>query len=279
HFHPATAKAAVEVLEDAGFHVTIPPVRLCCGRPLYDYGMLGLAKTMLREILSALRPQIRAGVCLVGLEPSCVSVFRDELVGLLPGDEDAKRLKQQTFLFTEFLAKKAPDYKPPKLVRKAVVHEHCHHKSVLDKATEKQLLDTLGLDYELLDSGCCGMAGAFGFEKRHYDISMKIGERVLLPKVRDAAKDTLIIADGFSCREQIAQTTDRQALHIAQVMQMALHDGPEGPGGEYPEKRSLKQTNHKQSRSALTAPALVGVGLLAGGLLVWGLRRQRSGES
>ena len=117
HFHPATAEAAVEVLEDAGFYVTIPPVRLCCGRPLYDYGMLGLAKTMLREILSALRPQIRAGVCVVGLEPSCVSVFRDELVGLLPGDEDAKRLKQQTFLFTEFLAKKAPDYKPPRLAR------------------------------------------------------------------------------------------------------------------------------------------------------------------
>ena len=273
HFHPATAKAAVEVLEDAGFHVTIPAVRLCCGRPLYDYGMLGLAKTMLREILSALRPQIRAGVSIVGLEPSCVSVFRDELIGLLPGDEDAKRLKAQTFLFSEFLAKKAPGYKPPKLARKAVVHEHCHHKSMLDKSAEKQLLDALGLDYKLLDSGCCGMAGAFGFEKRHYDISMKIGERVLLPKVREARKDTLIIADGFSCREQIAQTTDRQALHIAQVMQMALHDGPEVAAGDFPEKRALNETNQRKLPSSLTEPALVGLGLVAGGLLMWGLKK------
>ena len=103
---------------------------------------------------------------------------------------------------------------------------------------------------------------------------MKIGERVLLPRVREAAKNTLIIADGFSCREQIAQTTDRQALHIAQVMQMALHDGPEGPGGDYPEKRSLNQTEHRQSRSALATAALVGVGLMATGLLVWGLKKK-----
>jgi len=153
------------------------------------------------------------------------------------------------------------------------VHEHCHHKSMLDKSAEKQLLDALGLDYKLLDSGCCGMAGAFGFEKRHYDISMKIGERVLLPKVREARKDTLIIADGFSCREQIAQTTDRQALHIAQVMQMALHDGPEVAAGDFPEKRALNETNQRKLPSSLTEPALVGLGLVAGGLLLWGLKK------
>src|SRR4029079_18491006 len=173
-------------------------------------------------------------------------------------------------------AKKAPDYKPPKLARKAVVHEHCHHKSMLDKSAEKQLLDALGLDYELLDSGCCGMAGAFGFEKRHYDISIKIGERVLLPKVREAAKDAIIIADGFSCREQIAQTTDRRALHIAQVMQIALRDGLGGLAGEYPEKRALKETNHRKSRSVLTAPALVATTWLVGGFLVWMLKKAAS---
>ena len=154
----------MEVLEDAGFQVTIPAVQLCCGRPLYDYGMLDLAKTMLREVLEALRPQIREGICVVGLEPSCVSVFRDEMTNLLGPDEDAKRLKEQTYLLTEFLAKKAPEYAPPRLHRKALVQQHCHHKSILDTSGESKLFDAIGLDYEIPDTGCCGMAGPFGFD-------------------------------------------------------------------------------------------------------------------
>ena len=223
HFHPSTAQAAVEVLEAAGFQVLIPSVPLCCGRPLYDYGMLTLARKMLVQILDALRPQIRAGVCVVGLEPSCVSVFRDELKNMMHGDEDAKRLSEQTYLLSEFLVAKAPQFAVPKLQAKAVVHGHCHQKAVLRFADEEALLTKLGLDYAVLDSGCCGMAGAFGFEKGdHYDVSITCGERVLLPKVREAALDTLIVSNGFSCREQIAQTTDRQALHLAQVLKMAL---------------------------------------------------------
>jgi Fe-S oxidoreductase/FAD/FMN-containing dehydrogenase len=222
HFHPTTAQAAVEVLEAAGFQVLMPAKALCCGRPLYDYGMLTRARKWLVRILRELRTEIRAGMPVVGLEPSCVSVFRDELVNLLPHDDDAKRLHDQAFLLTEFLAEKTPDFTVPPLRGQAIVHGHCHQKSVLDFGCEETALRKTGLDYTVLDSGCCGMAGAFGFEKDHYEVSIACGERVLLPAVRNAAADTLIIANGFSCREQIAQTTTREALHIAQVLKRAL---------------------------------------------------------
>lgn len=223
HFHPDTAIAGVDVLEAAGFQVIVPEASLCCGRPLYDYGMLGKARQLLREILETLRPHIQAGMCVVGLEPSCVSVFRDELVNLITDDEDAKRLSAQTYLLTEFLTEKVPDFAVPVLHRKVLVSGHCHQKSVLRMEDEVTILKKLGVDYTVLDSGCCGMAGAFGFEKGdHYDVSIKCGERVLLPEVRKADADTLIVTNGFSCREQIAQTTNREALHIARVLKMAL---------------------------------------------------------
>ncbi len=264
HFHPTTAQAAVEVLEDAGFQVTIPAVQLCCGRPLYDYGMLDLAKTMLREVLQALRPQIRAGMCVVGLEPSCVSVFRDEMTNLLGPDEDAKRLKEQTFLLTEFLAKKVPEYAPPPLRRKALVQEHCHHKSILDTTGESKLFDALGLDYEIPDTGCCGMAGPFGFDANHYDVSMAIGERALLPRVRAAERTTIVVANGFSCREQISQTTDRQAMHPAQVLKMALDDRGKALDDPFPERRYMPQVRIESARAAANgAMALLAIGAFA----------------
>lgn len=223
HFHPTTAQAAVEVLEAAGFQVVVPPQSLCCGRPLYDYGMLDLARPLLEQILETLKPYIEAGTYVVGLEPSCVSVFRDEMVDILAGREDAVRLKEHTLLLSEFLVQHAPDFAVPQLQGKAIVHGHCHQKSVLDFSAEETLLQKLGLEYEIPDTGCCGMAGAFGFEAGdHYDVSVACGERVLLPKVRDADERTLIIANGFSCREQIAQTTERQGLHLAQVLAMAF---------------------------------------------------------
>ncbi|HEY2853780.1 MAG TPA: FAD-binding and (Fe-S)-binding domain-containing protein [Gemmatimonadaceae bacterium] len=226
HFHPETALAAVDVLEAAGFRVSIPRVALCCGRPLYDFGMLHLARKLLLQILNALRHEIRAGTCIVGLEPSCVSVFRDELTNLIPNDDDAKRLSKQTYLLSEFLAQKAPHFAVPPLHRKGIVHGHCHHKSVLGFGDEETLIAKTGLDFTILDSGCCGMAGAFGFEKgMHYDVSIACGERVLLPRVRAAEEGTIILADGFSCREQIRQTTGRRALHVAEVVKMALDDG------------------------------------------------------
>jgi Fe-S oxidoreductase len=236
-FHPDTAKAAVEVLEAAGFQVVVPEVDLCCGRPLYDYGMLDTAKRWLLQILTALRSEIEAGTPVIGLEPSCTAVFRDELAQIFPQNEQAIRLSQQTFTLAEFFKKFAPDYQPSKLARRALLHGHCHHKAIMKLECDNELLEKVGLDFEVLDSGCCGMAGAFGFEKDHYDVSVACGERMLLPEVRRAAKDTLIIADGFSCREQIRQLTDRQALHTAQVLQMAVKEGPRGPSGNLPEEK------------------------------------------
>jgi Fe-S oxidoreductase len=204
----------------------------------------------------------------VGLEPSCVAVFRDELINLFPHDENAKRLSQQTFLLSEFLEKKVKEYQPPKLQRKAVVHGRCHHKAIMKLKDEEALLTKLGLDYQTLDSGCCGMAGAFGFEKDHYAISMRIGERVLLPAVRQADQETLIIADGFSCREQIEQSTDRHTLHLAQVLQMALHEGQDESTGKGDEENA-EQT--KQSSPLLLSAVLALLGVVL--LWIWKQRR------
>jgi Fe-S oxidoreductase len=276
YFHPSTAIAAVEVLEDAGFQVMLPARSLCCGRPLYDFGMLDTAERLLKQILQTLRPQIEAGIPIVGLEPSCVSVFRDELVNLFPHDVDALRLKQQTFLLSEFLNQRAEGYMPPKLARQALVHGHCHHKTVLGMRDEEALLAKMGLEVEQPDTGCCGMAGAFGFEHNKYEISVKAGERVLLPAVRTVSKDALIITDGFSCREQIAQGTDRRALHLAQVLQMALREGPAGPIGGYPETPYVENPSPAPARLRVAALMGAGVGaaLAAGGALVWITRRR-----
>ena len=219
HFRPATALAAAEVLERAGYAVMIPRKRVCCGRPLYDWGFLTRAKKLLRETLDVLRPELDEGLPVIGLEPSCVSVFRDELLNLFPNDPHAKQLAQSTFTLSEFLLRE--NVKLPQLKRKAIVQAHCHHKSVMRFDAEEELLRKLGLDLEHPDSGCCGMAGAFGFERRHYDVSMRIGERVILPLVRNAPSDTLIIADGFSCREQIEQATGRETQHLAEVLRLA----------------------------------------------------------
>jgi Fe-S oxidoreductase len=236
NFHPDIAKAAVEVLEHAGYQVRIPTASLCCGRPLYDFGMLDQARATLEQTLTALHSDIEAGTPIVGLEPSCVSVFRDEMTNLLGKTAAAERLRNQTFLLSEFLINKA-DYRPPQLKRKALVHGHCHHKSVLKFDSEFELLKRTGLDFHVLDSGCCGMAGSFGFEANKYDVSVKIGERTLLPAVRSASADTLIITNGFSCYQQIEGLTGRRALHIAEVLQMAIREA----GGVTKAERSAPQ--------------------------------------
>jgi Fe-S oxidoreductase len=224
YFHPESAQAAVEVLEEAGYQVLVPQRNLCCGRPLYDYGMLELAGYKLRRILDALRPQISAGVPMVGLEPSCVSVFRDEMKALLPHDADAQRLSGKTFTLAEFLIKEA-QFEPPSMTGQAIVHGHCHDKSILDFQAEEQLLKRMGLSVNTPDSGCCGMAGSFGFERGDkYDLSIKCGERVLLPAVRQASPKTLLVADGFSCRTQIQQGAGRRAMHLAQVVRLGMDE-------------------------------------------------------
>ncbi len=222
HFHPQHAKDAVEALEYLGFEVCVPKASLCCGRPLYDYGMLTLAKKMLKQIMEELKHEILDGTPIIGLEPSCISVFRDELTNLFPSDINAKRLKNQTFMLSEFLYHNLKDYKFKPLHKKALIQGHCHHKSVIHFEYEQEILKRLGLDFQILDAGCCGMAGSFGFEKDHYDISLKAAERVLLPAIRNAPPETLIIANGFSCKEQIEQATGRKVLHFSQVLKMAL---------------------------------------------------------
>jgi Fe-S oxidoreductase len=221
YFRPHTAIAAARVLEALGYDVVIPNRPVCCGRPLYDWGFLDKAKRLWNETLETLEPEIVLGTPIVGLEPACVSAFRDELGNLLSGNARAERLARQTMFISEFLARDCPD-RMPRASGAALVHIHCHQHAVLNTDEERKVLDRMGLDYEVLKSGCCGMAGSFGFEDRKYDVSLAIGERVLLPRVRQAPPDTAIMANGFSCREQIEQTTGRPTLHIAQMLWRAL---------------------------------------------------------
>jgi Fe-S oxidoreductase len=222
HFHTNVAIAATEVLEHLGYEVIIPPKHVCCGRPLYDYGMLSLAKKMLVELLEAFKPWIDAGTPIVGLEPSCLAVIRDEMMNFFPDREDAKRLRDQSFTLAEFLETKVKKYNFPALKKKAVIQSHCHEKAVLQPNFEIDVLKRLGLDVQVLDEGCCGMAGSFGFRKEHYNISQKVGENTLLPLIRTLDDETLVIADGFSCQEQILQGTGKRAYHLAEVLRMSL---------------------------------------------------------
>ncbi|MDP8960193.1 MAG: heterodisulfide reductase-related iron-sulfur binding cluster, partial [Actinomycetota bacterium] len=230
YFHPAVGKATVAVLEDAGYQVTIPSRLFCCGRPLYDYGFLDLAQRYLDRLIETVRSDVSAGIKIIGMEPSCTVVFRDELVKMKPHDVDAQRIAAATMTLSEFLLHEA-DYNFPRLNRKAVVHGHCHHKGAMGMDAEFEALERLGLEWEELDAGCCGLAGSFGFEAGDkYDVSVACGERKLLPAVRDAGESTFIIANGFSCRTQIEHLqATRRALHLAEVIAIAKDCGPVGP--------------------------------------------------
>ncbi len=274
YFQPAIAKAAVDVLEAAGFQVVVPKANLCCGRPLYDHGMLDRARALLLQILDELSPAIEAGIPIVGLEPSCVAVFRDELVNLFPHDERAQALSRQTFLLSEFLETSAQKFPLHRLDRKALLHGHCHHKSLMKMTAEEAVLRRLGVDFQSPAPGCCGMAGSFGFEDDKYDISIVIGELELLPAVRQAPPDWLIIADGFSCREQIAQCTPRHALHLAEVLQMALHGEGAPELLPYPESARTCQREAEVLQSMKRA-GLGLAALAAGGALLWELSKNR----
>jgi FAD/FMN-containing dehydrogenase/Fe-S oxidoreductase len=275
HFHPQTAQAAVEVLEDAGFRVILPPHQICCGRPLYDYGLLDQAERQLRALLDDIRPLVREGVPLVGLEPSCLSVFKDEMQSMLGHDIDAMRLAQQSFALETFLRTKVPGYRPPRLERTAVVHEHCHTKAVLTPIDEDHLFEQMDLDHKRLDSGCCGMAGGFGFEKSHYEMSVACGERALLPRVREASPHTIIVADGFSCREQIMQCTQRRALHPAEVLRMAMDDRGYARSDERPELRFMPDERKRARRIVATGYGIVAVAAACAALAVLARARSR----
>ena len=222
HFSPGIGRAAVDVLESAGFDVEIPRRRTCCGRPLYDWGMLDAARRLLADVLDTLSDAIGRGLPVVVLEPSCAAVFKDELPELFPRDARAATLAGRTRLLAPFLELQAPDWSVPTLPRRALVQFHCHQRALFGVDADRRLLSRMGVEATVPDAGCCGMAGAFGFEKSRYDVSMAIAERVLLPEVRKAPGETLVVADGFSCREQIEQGTGRRALHSAEVIRQAM---------------------------------------------------------
>ena len=219
YFHPQALTAATKLLTATGNSVQIPPKHICCGRPLYDFGFLDQARRYLLRILDQFAPQIGAGLPVVMLEPSCATVFRDELINFFPNDERAIRLSQQTILLSELLARSSTNWQPPPLPgRRIVVHGHCHQKTQMTMKDDMALLRATGASVELLDSGCCGMAGPFGFERDKFAVSQTLAERVLLPAVRNAGEHDLLVSNGFSCREQIAQNSSRRAVHLAEVL-------------------------------------------------------------
>jgi FAD/FMN-containing dehydrogenase/Fe-S oxidoreductase len=232
YFTPEVAIAATLALEDMGFEVVVPQTRVCCGRPFFDYGFLTLAQAYFRDAIRTMEPFLREGTPIVGLEPSCIAAFRDELVNMFPNDLDAQRLSQQTYTIAEFLEKKAENWHwfVPKLHKHALVQVHCHQGAVMKFKDDRAVMEKLGLQLEIPDSGCCGMAGSFGYEAGdRYRVSQQCGERVILPKVRDTSNSTLIIADGFSCRHQIEEGAHRKPLHLAQVLRMAQEHGEYAP--------------------------------------------------
>jgi Fe-S oxidoreductase len=220
YYHPQTLAAAESVLAQAGFRVETPRGHLCCGRPLYDFGLLGAARRYLAKVLDRMAPQIDAGMPFIFLEPSCASVFKDELLELFPNDQRAQRLSRQVWLLADWLAAKAPQWATGRLQGAHILlHGHCHHKAVFGgPASEIALLRQAGATVEPIQAGCCGMAGPFGFEADKFEISKAIASDGLLPAVQSAGPTTLIVADGFSCREQIAQLGRRKAMHFAEVL-------------------------------------------------------------
>lgn len=229
YFHPQVLHSLRDSLEAFGYQVTVARKNLCCGRPLYDYGMLTMARGMLQDILRELREEIEAGTPVIFAEPSCQAVMKDELLQLFPGDEDAKRLALQSLSLAEFLAQEKLDFKlsaPGE--KKIIVHGHCHHKALGKKDADNRFLAHFG-DGKLLDTGCCGMAGSFGFEKgERYEVSVKVAENDLLKKI-DENEDALLVADGFSCREQVKQLRGYYPLHSAELLDRSLKQFPERP--------------------------------------------------
>jgi Fe-S oxidoreductase len=218
-------------------------------------GQLGTARSVLRRTLRVLREDIRAGVPVVGLEPSCTAVFRSDGPELLAGDQDMRRLSRQTWTLAGLLAEKAPGWAPPSLGVRAVRQEHCHQHAVLGSDPDGDLLERAGVDVETLRSGCCGLAGNFGFERGHYDVSRAAGERVLLPRVREADPRTVVLADGFSCRTQIEQgDTGRLAVHLAELLAAGLRgdqlgDRPERVLADRPGRPHLDRDHEHEEQT------------------------------
>jgi Fe-S oxidoreductase len=220
HQRPEIGEAAVRVLAAAGARVTLPEV-VCCGRPMLSEGLVDDARRNAARNVDLLTPLVDRGIPLAGLEPSCILTIRDDYAKLLPGDERVTRLAAATRLWEEALLE-LPDAPPLRAGGEVVLHGHCHQKALVGTGpTERALQLAPGTQVRTLDSGCCGMAGLFGYEREHYDVSMRMGERVLFPAVR-AAGDADVVAPGTSCREQIHDGTGRTAQHPAEWLAARL---------------------------------------------------------
>jgi Fe-S oxidoreductase len=256
YFHPAIAISAVRVLRDAGFRVAVPERPVCCGLTWISTGQLTVAKKVLRRTLDTLKPYLEAGTPVIGLEPSCTAVFRSDAPELMPADQDVRRLAGQVRTFAEQLVHHAPDgWEPPRLTRRATVQTHCHQHAIMKFDADRELMRRARLDADVLDEGCCGLAGNFGFERGHHEVSMAVAEQGVLPAVRRAAPDSLLLADGFSCRTQIEQGgTGRRALHLAEALALGLDQ--DNLPSEHPERLADRPAGpSRTARWAATAGA------------------------
>jgi FAD/FMN-containing dehydrogenase/Fe-S oxidoreductase len=271
YLHADVGVACVEAIEAAGWRVIMPEGHVCCGRPLYDYGFLDSAERYLHRVLDVLRPYVRADVPVVGMEPSCLAVFKDELRKLLPHDDDAARLARNACHFGEFFT--TFGISPPPLDGRALLWGHCHQRATGGISPDRQLLEQMGLAVSDLQGGCCGLAGSWGFETGKYGISMDCGEQALLPAVRRASPDTIVVADGFSCKTQIADAgTGRHALHLAEVMKTAREGIPAASGLPRPPlARRVARV------AAVALPGLTGLGFAVAAMARLPGRRRRAG--
>ncbi|MFG3685288.1 FAD-binding and (Fe-S)-binding domain-containing protein [Micromonospora sp. NPDC047740] len=273
-FHPGIAQAAVEVMEAAGWRVRVPDQAVCCGLTWISTGQLGVAKRVLRRTVDVLRPHLRAGTPVVGLEPSCTAVFRSDARELFPDDEDVSRLRKQTVTLAELLHDHTPGWQPPQLPAHTLIQTHCHQHAILGTAADQAVLAKAGAQPEFLDSGCCGLAGNFGFEAGHYEVSEACAERVLLPAVRDAADTDVILADGFSCRTQVEQgaSAGRTAIHLAELLRAGLHGDPVTAR---PERQWARRPERPSRATRLLATGVVGLAALAPAVALAAWRRRR----
>jgi FAD/FMN-containing dehydrogenase/Fe-S oxidoreductase len=262
HFHPHIGQAAVALMEHAGWRVVLPEEPLCCGLTWISTGQLATAERVLGRTVRRLAEHVRAGGLVVGLEPSCTAVFRSDAPELFPGDRDVRRLRDQTVTLAELLTEHSPGYEPPHVPErsaKALAQVHCHQHAVLDWQADRKLLHRAGVDAEQLDSGCCGLAGNFGFEPGHLEVSEACAERVLLPRLRDEPPETVVLADGFSCRTQIHELDSggHEAVHLAELLASAL---PGAPGSAYGVAPGARPSPPSRKARAL---ALAGTGMAA----------------
>ena len=278
YFHPHVGQAAVEVLESAGWRVSLPDGPVCCGLTWISTGQLATGKKILARTVRTLAPHVRNGGFVVGLEPSCTSVFRGDAAELFPDDQDVHRLRDHTLTLAELLAEHTPGYAPPALRRKVMAQVHCHQHAVLGWDADERLLGLAGADTEHLETGCCGLAGDFGFQQGHGEVSRAIAERALLPRLREANPAAVILADGFSCRTQIHELDSggREAMHLAELLATAGNLGYDRPERDAAPRQPEPGQAARAAALAGTAAALAATAGGAAAVIARLRRRARS---